>query len=361
MQCSVIVMLMAQMGYHQPESVTQDANTGNYLVSNYNNGNSNIVVVDHSHTIIDTLVDNVSECLGIHASDGILYASCDRYLRGYDLISGAEVFQIYVSANGWLDGITSDNEGYLYVVDTGGRVFKVDPEMSEVDVIIQGLPSSTQDIEYDWINNRLIIVAWASDSSIHSYNLETEEIEEITNTDIGRYDGICMDAEGNFYAATHYGSDHVYKFDNDFAPDYETIDGDFNEPAGLYYDSINELLIVPQFGADSVSFIPHAMIDSDEIVTQDLPVNLMNIPNPFNPETWIHYSISNESVHVKLSIFNVKGQEIVTLVDKMEYPGTKRVMWNGKDKHGIEQPSGIYFSCLKTGDKVLTDKLLLLK
>ncbi|MFI5252266.1 MAG: T9SS type A sorting domain-containing protein [Bacteroidota bacterium] len=62
-----------------------------------------------------------------------------------------------------------------------------------------------------------------------------------------------------------------------------------------------------------------------------------NYPNPFNPSTIINYQLPNES-YVRLSLFNVLGQEVRTLVNRTEQPGEKSVQ---VDASGL--PSGIYF------------------
>ena len=85
-----------------------------------------------------------------------------------------------------------------------------------------------------------------------------------------------------------------------------------------------------------------------------------NYPNPFNPETTIKYNIA-KSGNVKLSIYNVKGQLVRTLVSEKQEPGYRSVVWNGKNNHGNQVSSGVYFYHLKTADKVITKKMLLMK
>lgn len=66
-----------------------------------------------------------------------------------------------------------------------------------------------------------------------------------------------------------------------------------------------------------------------------------NYPNPFNPTTEIKYELP-EASHVTLSIFNVVGQKIRTLVDEQKEPGYHSVQWDSKDGFGNEVASGIY-------------------
>lgn len=67
-----------------------------------------------------------------------------------------------------------------------------------------------------------------------------------------------------------------------------------------------------------------------------------NYPNPFNNQTNIKFQVSNKS-NVKLEIFNVIGQKIITLVDENKLPGYYSLKWNGKNEGGETVNSGIYF------------------
>lgn len=80
-----------------------------------------------------------------------------------------------------------------------------------------------------------------------------------------------------------------------------------------------------------------------------------NYPNPFNPTTVIKYSIKKGGV-VSLIVYNILGQEIVTLVNKAQTPGPYEVELNAQNL-----TSGIYFYRLTVGSFSETKKLLLLK
>ncbi len=85
-----------------------------------------------------------------------------------------------------------------------------------------------------------------------------------------------------------------------------------------------------------------------------------NYPNPFNPVTSIKYSIP-EHAKVRLSVYNVIGQKVTDLVNKSQSAGRYTVQWNGKDNRGSAVSSGIYFYRLTAGNKVMQNKMLLVK
>jgi len=80
-----------------------------------------------------------------------------------------------------------------------------------------------------------------------------------------------------------------------------------------------------------------------------------NYPNPFNPETTIRYSIPQRA-EVSVKIFNLLGQEVVTLQNGTQNPGIYGVKWDA-----VNQPSGVYFVKVEAEGFVATKKLILLK
>jgi parallel beta-helix repeat protein len=90
---------------------------------------------------------------------------------------------------------------------------------------------------------------------------------------------------------------------------------------------------------------------------------LGNHPNPFNPSTIISFSLNPEDAqNAKLEIYNLKGQKI-KIFDTLPNGslGTRGIIWNGTDQSEKPVSSGVYFYQLKTGDKTLSRKMLLMK
>jgi len=87
-----------------------------------------------------------------------------------------------------------------------------------------------------------------------------------------------------------------------------------------------------------------------------------NHPNPFNPETQIRFQLPAES-QVLLSIYNLQGQLLRTLVNRKMPAGEWTESWNGKDEFDKQVPSGIYWYRLhaKEGKWMKTNKMILLR
>ena len=93
-------------------------------------------------------------------------------------------------------------------------------------------------------------------------------------------------------------------------------------------------------------------------VGDELPNNftlLQNYPNPFNPTTNINYQLPVKSF-VALKVYDVLGNEIVTLVNEEKPIGNHEITWNAE-----QLPSGIYFYQIQAGSFVETKKMVLVK
>jgi len=108
-------------------------------------------------------------------------------------------------------------------------------------------------------------------------------------------------------------------------------------------------------GNYSISFSPTVV---DEYSPAGFHLD-QNYPNPFNPSTTIPFSL-NETGFVNLSIFNIMGQKVRTLVDNYHSVGSHTVTWNGLDDSGKSVAAGIYIYQLKCGDTVESRKMLLI-
>jgi hypothetical protein len=85
-----------------------------------------------------------------------------------------------------------------------------------------------------------------------------------------------------------------------------------------------------------------------------------NYPNPFNPETQIKFALPKPA-RVKLEVYNLLGQKVVTLIDKEMAAGYNTVVWDGKNEAGENVSSGIYFYRLEAGDLKETKKMIIVR
>lgn len=128
-------------------------------------------------------------------------------------------------------------------------------------------------------------------------------------------------------------------------------------PSDLQYPSTKITCVFsdPSGLADSTYW---SRIGPDVYVSEQIAPSVValaqNFPNPFNPRTTIRFQLSSIA-HVKLEIYSTMGTQVVSLIDATRAAGTYEVTWNPMT------PSGTYFCRLTVGEKVVVQKMTLIK
>jgi len=122
---------------------------------------------------------------------------------------------------------------------------------------------------------------------------------------------------------------------------------------GVHYNTLlYDISGIEEYAALTVCLIIYGS-DSTSLV-------LSNYPNPFNPETNILFSLPKASM-VNLSVYNMLGQHVITLVENRLPAGEHIVSWNGTSTSGGRVASGVYFYRIVTEESTACRKMLLLK
>lgn len=85
-----------------------------------------------------------------------------------------------------------------------------------------------------------------------------------------------------------------------------------------------------------------------------------NYPNPFNPSTTIAYRL-DKAAQVKLTVYDIAGRQIATLVNQYQFPGQHDVKWESTDDAGQKVPSGMYIARIQVEREVASRKMILTK
>ncbi|MCK4695936.1 MAG: T9SS type A sorting domain-containing protein, partial [Candidatus Cloacimonetes bacterium] len=121
-------------------------------------------------------------------------------------------------------------------------------------------------------------------------------------------------------------------------------------------------------GDDKIAWYENLLISgiNDDNILILKSNDLKNFPNPFHslgsersPFTTIEFNL-NDNSKVNLSIYNIKGQFVKTLVDKNLSKGRKNYIWNGINNQGLSVPSGIYLYKLEVDGKLVKIKKMTL-
>ena len=115
-----------------------------------------------------------------------------------------------------------------------------------------------------------------------------------------------------------------------------------------------------QFMAIDVVFTDAPTDNVNNDVAPTISMLSQNYPNPFNPETKISFNVIKTG-KVELSIYNVKGQLVKTLVNENKAVGMHNIVWHGDNNNGKKVSSGVYYYRLKNAGKTEMKKMVLMK
>ena len=101
-------------------------------------------------------------------------------------------------------------------------------------------------------------------------------------------------------------------------------------------------------------------VDSEEECIPNTGLTLNNYPNPFNPITYLVFNLP-KAEHVKLAVYNLKGQRVKMLVDEVLEAGENRIIWDGRNETGQPVGSGVYLVQLRSEKANVIKKIMLMK
>ena len=126
------------------------------------------------------------------------------------------------------------------------------------------------------------------------------------------------------------------------------------------YDQM--ILVLPNSDNSSLSYnyeiTSYVSVENYELEITNY--ELTNYPNPFNPETTISFDLSQDS-KVNITVYNIKGQKIKTLINEQIQKGKHTTIWYGFDENNKPVSSGIYIYKVKAGTEESIKRMLLLK
>ena len=105
------------------------------------------------------------------------------------------------------------------------------------------------------------------------------------------------------------------------------------------------------------------VLETVEKILADIPEEYslsQNYPNPFNPLTQLDFAIPKRS-KVEITVYNMLGQEVITLVNKELNYGYHSITWRGMDRFGKPAATGVYLAKLQAPGVIRTRKMILLK
>ena len=115
----------------------------------------------------------------------------------------------------------------------------------------------------------------------------------------------------------------------------------------------------PEISNPSSMTVSYALSVDDEVLPKEFSL-YQNYPNPFNPTTSLRYDLPENNL-VNITIYDMMGRQVKTLVNQTQDAGYKSVIWNATNDYGKPVSGGIYLYQIQAGEYISTKKMVLLK
>ena len=280
-----------------PESIDFDPINNRYLIANKNDGK---IMQRSSNGTISQFIGGISpNPYGIEVVGTTVYACCSGKVLGFDLTTGLQVFSVNLGAS-FLNGITHDNSGNLFVTDfTAKKIYRINIANQAFYVFAQSLSESPNGIIFDEPSNSLVFVNWGLAAKIIRCSLVDSTVTTILTTSYTHIDGIARKANGDFYIST-WGTNSVYKYNNDFTSSPALIVSGLSSPADIYYNDLTDTLAIPNSGNNTLTFVGQSTASL-------LEQNFSEVAIYPNPSANLLFVSSSEKKIARIELINENG------------------------------------------------------
>lgn len=271
-----VITCYAQTNYNSPESIEFDYTNNRWLIANRAAGN--ILARSSATGTLSVFTTLPNAPYGIEIVGNTLYACDGASIKGYDLTTATEVFNVNIGAT-FLNGITHDNNGNLYATDfTAKKIYRVKIATQQYTTFVTGLAKSPNGIIYDQPNNRCVFVNWGSNAPIMAVNLTDSTTSTLTSTTLSNCDGIAKDGLGNYYVSS-WGLNGISKFNNTFSSGPITVVTGLSNPADIFYNTVTDTLGAPNAGSGNTTTYHYLGVPDCVHNPTVTPNNLILCPN----------------------------------------------------------------------------------
>ncbi len=265
--------------------------------------------------------------------------------------TGGDAYKLFTKENMYFHAIAYDNTGALYGTTANKRYYTIDIETGETTEM-GSLNVTAMCMAFDHTSNQLYLCTDESnDDNIYTIDIATGDETLVGSTGIGK----------NIQAVTFDGDGKMWGIYHGFAASSYLLDIDPATGAATDLGKINGFVRINGITATNSTIV--AGVEDDESTIPDNYILGQNYPNPFNPSTKISFSLP-VSAKVTMTIYNVIGEEVLTILDNDLSAGNHVIDFNTTTDYKLS--SGIYFYKLEArGDDgtSFTDskKMILLK
>ncbi len=246
--CSV--SLTAQV-FNAPESVEYDAANNRWFIGQ--NGSNVIHTYSPGSGTLSAFASVSSGPHGMEIMGNTLYACDGGSIKGFDLTTGSQVFNLSLGAT-FLNGLATDGSTYLFATDfTAKNIYRICPSANTYN-IMTSTTYSPNGIYYDAANARCVFVNWGASARIQAMAMSDSTITTLYTSTTSNMDGITRDAAGYWYVST-WGGNALRMFDPTFSAAPTSVMTGLSSPADIDINAAGDSIGIPNSGnANNVVF-----------------------------------------------------------------------------------------------------------
>ncbi len=279
--CLLLSQTIFAQTFNSPESVEFDYVNNRYLIANRAASQILARAADGTLSVFATLT---GQPYGIEIVGDTLYCCTSGSLRGVNLNTGVQIFNQTIAAGAFLNGITHDPAGNLYITGfSNSKVYRFNTATRQFNVFVNNTITQPNGIiydAYDGITPRLVLASWGGSAAIRAINLSDSSMTTLVTTPFGSIDGIAKGKNGNFYIAC-WSNNSIQRYDSTFAnaPTAMVTTG-LSSPADIFYNQLSDTLAVP-FGSGSSGSVNYYFFGSLTAQKSNLNEEYIHVyPNP---------------------------------------------------------------------------------
>lgn len=304
--CVFSMFALRAQTFSSPESVEYDGVNNRWIVGQNGSGIIHIYSPASSSLVQlgSTTLPNGPH--GIEVLGNTLYACDGNAIKGFDLTTGAQVFNVNLSAT-FLNGLTSDGGHFLFATDfTAKKIYRVNTNTNAFN-LMTNTTYTPNGIYYDGANNRCVFVNWGSTARVQAMSLADSTVSTLYTTSTSNIDGITRDQQGNWYITT-WGGNALRKFDPSFSAAPTSVMTGLSSPADIDINAAGDSIGIPNSGnANNVVF--YTVPSTLGVPLQVAPLQAMECyPNPAVTEVQIVLEQAVENA--TLVLFDASGKKV---------------------------------------------------
>jgi sugar lactone lactonase YvrE len=346
---SMCMLASFAQSYNSPESIEFDYANNRWFIAN--NGGNNILTRNSTTGALAVFATGFGSGgpHGLEIVNDTLYACAGGSLKAFNINTGAAVFTISLGAT-FLNGITHDNSGNLFITDySGNKIYRFNINSRQFNVFVSTGITSPNGIIFDQPNNRCVFVQWTG--AIKSVSLVDSTVTTlVASSGLSSVDGITKDGAGNYFLSS-WSPTRITRYTNTFTTPTAVVTTGLSNPADIFYNVVTDTLGVPNSGSGNNT--TYHYFGSPTSITEIVNETTLSVfPNPIHKSATIIFDLE-ESEQVTISMYDVKGDLVQMISD--------RKLAKGKNQFEIERgtlSAGNYVLKVTTAKKVLTHKLV---